>query len=72
MPFTAGDWCWGLACGRDPVSGRWRGWYGLRVRGEALWALGLHPEQPTAVVSGDSPPGWWHAAGERYATRWGA
>jgi hypothetical protein len=37
------------------------------VAAEALWRLGLHPGQPSSVVDGPSPPGWWHAAGERYA-----
>ncbi len=32
----------------------------------------LHPDQPTAVVNSPSPPGWWHAAGERYARQWPA
>lgn len=38
---------------------------GVRVRAGALWALGLHPDQPSSRVVGPSPPGWWHAAGER-------
>ncbi|MEU1007315.1 hypothetical protein [Streptomyces sp. NPDC005890] len=41
----------------------------MNVDAVALRRLGLHPDQPTSFVVGTSPPGWWHAAGERYATR---
>ena len=53
-----------LACGRDP-DGRWRGWFRVMIRAEALRPLGLHPDQPTSTPVGPSPPGWWHAGAER-------
>ncbi|GAA1393898.1 hypothetical protein [Catellatospora coxensis] len=56
----------GLACGPDR-DGRWRGWYDIRVRAGELWTLGLHPDQPSARVTGPSPPAWWHAAAEHRA-----
>ncbi|MBT2368040.1 hypothetical protein J7E88_22670 [Streptomyces sp. ISL-10] len=61
------DVSWGLACGPGP-DGRWRGWFSVDVRADALRRLGLHPDQPTARADGPSPPGWWHAAAERTAT----
>ncbi|MEN3609497.1 hypothetical protein [Plantactinospora sp. ZYX-F-223] len=66
MPFDSDDVRCGLACGPGP-DGRWRGWYDVRVRAEALRRLGLHPDQPTSTVTGASPPAWWHAAAERAA-----
>ncbi|AUY48592.1 hypothetical protein [Streptomyces sp. CB01881] len=64
MPFTADEIRWGLTCGRDS-DGRWRGWIIVRVQASALSRLGLHPDQPSATVTGPTPPGWWHAAAER-------
>ncbi|WP_405888705.1 hypothetical protein OG762_31485 [Streptomyces sp. NBC_01136] len=70
MPFVLDEFRWDLACGRG-ADGHWWGWITVSVAAHALWRLGLHPEQPTARVNGASPPGWWHAAGERYAyERW--
>jgi len=67
MPFVVErEVRFGLACGPGE-DGRWRGWFRVEVAAEALWRLGLHPDQPSAEVDGSSPPGWWHAAGERYA-----
>ncbi|MFF4315924.1 hypothetical protein ACWDFR_17800 [Streptomyces sp. 900105755] len=67
MPFTEDELRWDLACRRENT-GRWRGWIGLSVEAGALRRLGLHPDQPSSAVNGPSPPGWWHAAGLRYAT----
>ena len=70
MPFAVErEVRFGLACGPGE-DGRWRGWFTVEVAAEALWRLGLHPSQPSAV-DGPSPPGWWHAAGERYALAYG-
>ncbi|MGW4870911.1 hypothetical protein [Streptomyces chartreusis] len=66
MPFTAGEVRWDRVCAPG-TDGHWRAWITVHVDAGALRLLGLHPEQPTAVVNGPSPPGWWHAAGERYA-----
>jgi hypothetical protein len=66
MPFVESEIRFGLACGPG-ADGRWRGWFTVDVESEALRRLGLHPEQPGFLVRGPSPPGWWHAAGERYA-----
>jgi hypothetical protein len=55
-----------LACGPGS-DGRWHGWYTIEIRADALRRLGLHPEQPSSVVRGPSPPAWWHAAAERRA-----
>ncbi|WSR00699.1 hypothetical protein OG735_23170 [Streptomyces sp. NBC_01210] len=66
MPFAESDIHWNHACGPGP-DGRWRGWYDVRIRADALRPLGLHPDQPTAKVSGPSPPRWLHAAAERRA-----
>lgn len=52
-----------------PTDGHWRGRYVVRVHADALRVVGLHPDQPSAVVTGPSPPGWWHAAAERNAGR---
>ncbi|MEU3571809.1 hypothetical protein AB0E96_25770 [Kitasatospora sp. NPDC036755] len=68
MPFAVDAVRADLVCGRGP-DGRWRGWFDVRVRADALRRLGLHPEQPSAAVTGASPPGWWHAAAERRAYR---
>ncbi|MFH9746184.1 hypothetical protein ACH4MN_17335 [Streptomyces anulatus] len=57
-----------LACGVG-ADGHWHGQYVVRVRADALRGLGLHPDQPTAVIAGPSPPRWWHAAAERNAER---
>nr|WP_078580488.1 hypothetical protein [Streptomyces californicus] len=71
-PFGADRVRIDLACGVD-TEGRRRGWYTVRVAAGSLCALGLHPDQPTARVTGPSPPRWWHAAAERDAGRgpWG-
>lgn len=66
MPFVASDLQFDLMCGRGD-DGRWWGSIGIRVEAEVLRRLGLHPSQASSVVNGPSPPGWWHAAGERYA-----
>ncbi|WP_128435122.1 hypothetical protein [Streptomyces cyaneus] len=68
MPFGAGEVRWDRVCGPG-ADGHWRAWVTVHVDAGALWRLGLHPGQPTAVVDCPSPPGWWHAAGERYALR---
>jgi hypothetical protein len=49
MPFAADEVRWSLACGLDSEGLR-RGRYEVRVRADALWRLGLHPDQPTAHV----------------------
>ncbi|MFJ8134978.1 hypothetical protein [Streptomyces sp. NPDC096013] len=64
MPFAERELRYGLACGIGP-DGRWHGWFDVQVHADALRRLGLHPDQPTAEVTGPSPPGWWHAAAER-------
>nr|WP_208026633.1 hypothetical protein [Streptomyces sp. Tu 3180] len=61
---------WDLACGPDR-DGRWRGWITVTVDADALRRLGLHPDQSHSGTGGASPPGWWHAAGERYAVERG-
>lgn len=66
MPFDPDGIQWGLACGIGS-DGRRHGWFGIRVHADALRRLGLHPDQPTARITGTSPPGWWHAAAERDA-----
>ncbi|MFB7599273.1 hypothetical protein [Streptomyces sp. NPDC056160] len=68
MPFEAREVRIDLMCRRDD-GGRWRGAIGVSVDARALRRLGLHPDQPTSVVDGPSPPRWWHAAGARYAAR---
>ncbi|MFD4872014.1 hypothetical protein ACFWOB_01415 [Streptomyces sp. NPDC058420] len=69
MPFTERELRWGLACGIGP-DGHWHGWFDVQVHTDALRRHGLHPDQPTAEVTGPSPPGWWHAAAERRALYW--
>ncbi|KOU77042.1 hypothetical protein ADK57_03950 [Streptomyces sp. MMG1533] len=66
MPFVVDELRFDLKCGRG-ADGRWWGWISVDVEAEALRRLGLHPSQASSVVDGPSPPGWWHAAGERYA-----
>ncbi len=66
MPFPADAVQVDLACGPD-ADGRWHGWFAIRVDGDALRPLGLHPDQPTSKIIGPSPPAWWHAAAERAA-----
>jgi hypothetical protein len=68
MPFHQDEICWSLTCGIGP-DGHRHGWFDVRVHADALRRLGLHPDQPTAKVTGPSPPGWWHAAAERNAHR---
>jgi len=64
MPFADEQVRIDLWCGRG-AGGRWHGRVGISVDAEALRRLGLHPDQPTAVVRGPSPPAWWHAEAER-------
>ncbi|MET8310622.1 hypothetical protein [Micromonospora sp. NPDC005173] len=66
MPFGSSDIYWDLACGIGP-DGHWHGWVQVRIEAAALRRPGLHPDQPTAAVTGPTPPGWWHAAAERHA-----
>ncbi|GHI04735.1 hypothetical protein AQI88_29075 [Streptomyces cellostaticus] len=68
MPFAEEEIRLDLACRREP-DGHWRGTVSVSVDARALWRLGLHPDQPSSLVDGPSPPAWWHAAGQRYATR---
>ncbi|MFF3784476.1 hypothetical protein [Streptomyces sp. NPDC001933] len=69
MPFYLDEIQCGLACGIG-ADGHWHGWFHVRVHTDALRRLGLHPDQPTAEVTGTSPPGWWHAAAERNPHSW--
>ncbi len=48
---------------------RRRDWCTVRVDADALRTLGLHPDQPTSVITAPAPPPWWHAAAERNAER---
>ncbi|WP_224281388.1 hypothetical protein [Streptomyces sp. LS1784] len=57
MPFAAGTVRRDLLRGIGP-DGRRHGRFGVRVRADALRPLGLHPEQPSATVTGASLPGW--------------
>ncbi|WP_328878999.1 hypothetical protein [Streptomyces sp. NBC_00299] len=66
MPFEASEVRGDRVCAPG-ADGHWRAWVTVQVAAGALWRLGLHPDQPASVVNGPSPPGWWHAAGERYA-----
>ncbi|THV37759.1 hypothetical protein FAB82_20165 [Glycomyces buryatensis] len=66
MPFGEPEIRVDLACAPGP-DGHWRGWFDIRVDGDALRRVGLHPEQPTSKVDGPSPPAWWHAAADRNA-----
>ena len=66
MPFDVDDISVDLACGIGS-DGHWHGWFDIHIQAEALRRLGLHPDQPTAIVLGPTPPGWWHAAAERNA-----
>ncbi|KUL26063.1 hypothetical protein [Streptomyces regalis] len=66
MPFDEEELRLDRACGPGG-DGHWRSWITVHVDAGALRRLGLHPDQPTSVVGFPSPPGWWHAAGERYA-----
>ncbi|MFG2763539.1 MULTISPECIES: hypothetical protein [Streptomyces] len=68
MPFAGELIHCDLACGIG-TDGHWRGWYTVRVDADALRTLGLHPDQPTSVITAPSPPRWWHAAAERNAER---
>lgn len=68
MPFAGDLVRFDLLCGVG-AGGHRRGQYVVRVHADALRALGLHPDQPAATVTGPSPPGWWHAAAERNAGR---
>ncbi|MFC8200041.1 hypothetical protein ACFUTV_32330 [Streptomyces sp. NPDC057298] len=66
MPFVTDEMRWDHTCGRGE-EGRPRGWFTVYVAADALGRLGLHPRQAASRIDGTSPPGWWHAAGERYA-----
>ena len=68
MPFALQEIRCDLACGRQS-DGHWHGWFSIRIHAEALRRLGLHPDQPTATVTGPTPPLWWHAAAEYNAHR---
>ncbi|MGW6290193.1 hypothetical protein [Streptomyces sp. NPDC055107] len=68
MPFAGNLVRFDLLCGAD-ADGHWRGRYVVHVHADALRVLGLHPDQAAAVITGPSPPGWWHAAAERNAGR---
>ncbi|MCU7726052.1 hypothetical protein ODJ79_20195 [Actinoplanes sp. KI2] len=68
MPFAVDEVRYSQACGRD-ADGHPRAWIDIRIRAAALRRLGLHPDQPTSVVTAPSPPGWWHAAAERARSR---
>ena len=68
MPLAGEEIRVDLVCGRGD-DGHWWGWHRIAVDAEALRRLGLHPEQPSATVTGPSPPTWWHASAER-AARW--
>ncbi|WP_037858035.1 hypothetical protein [Streptomyces sp. NRRL S-340] len=68
MPFEEHEVRIDLMCRRDE-DGHWHGTVAVNVQARALWRLGLHPDQPSSVVDGPSPPRWWHAAGARYAAR---
>ncbi|MEU1401129.1 hypothetical protein ABZ471_01955 [Streptomyces sp. NPDC005728] len=70
MPFASEEVRVDLMCRMDE-DGHWHGTLGLNVDARALWRLGLHPDQPASVVDAPPPPAWWHAAGERYARRYG-
>ncbi|MET7410768.1 hypothetical protein [Streptomyces rubiginosohelvolus] len=67
MPFAGDLIRCDLACGIG-ADGHRRGWYTVRVGADALRTLGLHPDQPTSVITAPSRPRWWHAA-ERNAER---
>ncbi|MEU4692274.1 hypothetical protein [Actinoplanes sp. NPDC023714] len=53
-----------VMCGRS-ADGRWWCDRSISVKAEELRRIGLHPDQPSAVVDGSSPPQWWHAEAER-------
>ncbi|GAA1610819.1 hypothetical protein [Actinoplanes couchii] len=59
MPFALDEVYGDLACGKDPVTGRWRGWYTWHVDSDALRRLGLHPGQETSQLTGVIPASWW-------------
>jgi hypothetical protein len=69
MPFEPDEIYSRLGCGVTP-DGRRYGWIDVHIHPDALRRLGLHPDQPSARVTGPSPPGWWHAAAERNAHRY--
>ncbi|MGH4031277.1 hypothetical protein ACQB60_20345 [Actinomycetota bacterium Odt1-20B] len=64
IPFPSAEIRWDHSCGIGP-DGHWHGWFHVRVHPTALRRIVLHPDQPTAEVTGPSPPGWWQAAAER-------
>ncbi|MFE3546121.1 hypothetical protein ACFXK0_24430 [Nocardia sp. NPDC059177] len=64
MPFAANDIVYHLMRVQR-ADGRTGCVVGIAVRADALRPLGLHPDQPSSRPVGPSPPGWWHAAGER-------
>ncbi|MFD3704747.1 hypothetical protein [Nocardia sp. NPDC058658] len=64
MPFSAEDIRFDLMRAQH-ADGRIGCVVGVAVRGEALYPLGLHPDQPESQPMHPSPPAWWHAAAER-------
>jgi len=57
MPLSTNDILCHLSCGAGD-DGHWHGWWSIHVKAEALRPLGLHPDQPSSVVQGPSPPAW--------------
>ncbi|MER6696558.1 hypothetical protein ABTY35_23980 [Streptomyces fimicarius] len=68
MPFAGHRIHCDLLCGIG-ADGHGHGRYVIRVAADELRVLGLHPDQPAAVITGPSPPRWGHAAAERNADR---
>ncbi|MER7023684.1 hypothetical protein [Streptomyces ramulosus] len=66
MPFAPDEIRSNTACGIG-ADGHRHGWFDVSIHASALRRLGLHPDQPTADVTGASPPRWWHATAERDA-----
>jgi len=64
MPLRPDEIYCCLACGPG-ADGRWHGWFTIKIKADALRALGLHPDQPSSIVVGPSPPAWWHHTAER-------
>ena len=48
MPLSDNEIRWDLACGPGP-EGRWRGWFTIQIRADALRKLGLHPDQASQM-----------------------
>ena len=64
MPFDPTEIRWSIACAPGP-DGHWQNWSDIQIRADALRRVGLHPDQPSAIVTAPSPPPWWHHAAER-------